>query len=111
MKRWESDGSLSSRSVPFQEQATASDRPPVTDRRRPRDQPRRAPRLTPDQLIAPHITRVGRFRKIDPTKPKPLPGCAKILGVLAWAGFVGEVARRAYRASRQADAPNVDRDV
>ena len=62
--------------------------------------PHRAPRLSPDQLIAPHITRVGRFRKVDPTTSRPLPGCAKIVGVVVWAAFVAEIVRRAWRASR-----------
>ena len=35
---------------------------------------RRAPRLGPDELIAPHITRVGRFRKRRPPQgPSPCP--------------------------------------
>jgi len=62
--------------------------------------PRRAPRLSPDDRIAPYITRRGRFRKLDPTKARKLPGCAAVLGVVAWATLLGEVLRRAAKASR-----------
>lgn len=61
---------------------------------------RRAPRLGPDQLIAEHITRVGRFRRINPAKPAQLPRFSKWLGVLGWAVFVAETVRRGRRASR-----------
>ncbi len=64
--------------------------------------PRRAPRLGPDDRIAPYITRRGRFRKLDPTKAHELPGCAAVLGVVAWAVLLGEVLRRAVKASRGA---------
>jgi hypothetical protein len=62
---------------------------------------RRAPRLGPDQLIAPHITRLGRWRKRDPRKAQKLPSMPKVLGVLAWAVFLEETVRRARRAVRQ----------
>ena len=63
---------------------------------------RRAPRLGPDDRIAPYITRRGRFRKVDPTKARKLPGCAAVLGVVAWAALLGEALRRAVKASRGA---------
>ena len=62
---------------------------------------RRAPRLGPDQLIAPHITRLGRFVQLDPRKPRPLPSFTKVLGVVGWAVFVEETLRRARRQVRQ----------
>ena len=58
---------------------------------------RRAPRLGPDELIADHITRLGRFRKRDPRKSRELPGCARVIGVIAWAAFLAELLRRARR--------------
>lgn len=61
---------------------------------------RRAPRLGPDELIAPYFTRRGRFRKVDPTKSRKLPHVSRLLGVLAWALLLGDVLRRAARASR-----------
>jgi hypothetical protein len=70
----------------------------------PRDARRRAPRLGPDQLIASHITRVGRFRKLDPRKARPLPRFTKFLGVVAWGVFLEESFRRARRAERGEDA-------
>ncbi len=74
--------------------------PPVSGASPRRPVPRRAPRLGPDDRIAPYITRRGRFRKIDPTKAHKLPGCAAVLGVVAWAVLLGEVLRRAVKASR-----------
>ena len=65
---------------------------------------RRAPRLSPDELIAPHITRLGRFRKINPTKPRPLPGFSKLLGVVGWAVLVEESFRRARKAVKSGAA-------
>jgi hypothetical protein len=61
---------------------------------------RRAPRLGPDQLIAAHITRLGRFRKLDPRKARKLPSIAKVAGVVAWGVFLEETFRRARRAER-----------
>ena len=61
----------------------------------------RAPRLGPDQLIAPHITRLGRFRKVNPTKPRKLPSLSKVLGVVGWAVLLGEAFRRARRATAE----------
>ena len=61
---------------------------------------RRAPRLGPDDLIAPHITRLGRFRKINPIKPRKLPGFSKFLGVVGWAVLVEESFRRARKAEK-----------
>ena len=60
---------------------------------------RRAPRLGPDELIAPHITRLGRFRAINPTKARKLPGFSKFLGVVGWAVLLEESYRRARKAS------------
>ena len=68
---------------------------------------RRAPRLGPDDLIATHFTRVGRFRKVDPTKPKTLPSFSRILGAVGWAVLMEESVRRARKAAK-ADAGAVD---
>lgn len=64
---------------------------------------RRAPRLGPDELLAPHITRLGRFRRIDPTKPAKLPAVSRVLGVVAWALLLEESVRRARRATQGED--------
>lgn len=61
---------------------------------------RRAPRLGPDARIAPYITRHGRFRKIDPSRGRPLPSVAKLLGAVGWAVLLGESLRRAWKAAR-----------
>ena len=67
---------------------------------------RRAPRLGPDEYIAKHITRVGRFRKINPLKPKKLPRVVHVLGVLGWAALLEESFRRARRVHRVKKAPD-----
>jgi hypothetical protein len=59
--------------------------------------------LGPDEFIAGHITRLGRFAKKDPRKSQPLPGCARVLGVIAWAGFLAEMLRRARRTQTPSD--------
>ncbi|MGH8903989.1 MAG: hypothetical protein ACRDYA_20505 [Egibacteraceae bacterium] len=64
--------------------------------------PPRAPRLRPDERIAPHITRVGRFRRVDPLQARSLPSFAKVLGVLGWAVLLGESFRRAVSTARAA---------
>ena len=61
------------------------------------EQGRRAPRLRPDERIAPHITRRGRFLARDPAKGRPLPSVWKLLGVVAWAGWMAYPAVRAWR--------------
>lgn len=63
--------------------------------------PRRAPRLGPDDRLASHLTRRGRFRKIDPRKARPLPKAARILATVGWAVLVEESLRRAYRSVRR----------
>jgi hypothetical protein len=68
--------------------------------------PRRAPRLGPDEFIAGHITRLGRFRKRDPRVARKLPGCSRTLGVVAWAVFLAEVLRRARRAQPEDSGPS-----
>ena len=65
----------------------------------------RAPRLGPDELIAPHFTRLGRFRAINPLKAKKLPKFSKFLGVVGWAVLVEESLRRARKAH------NVEQDT
>ena len=60
----------------------------------------RAPRLRPDQYLADSITRVGRFRRVDPRKGRDLPKLAHALGVAAWVGLLVESFRRARAASR-----------
>lgn len=62
---------------------------------------RRAPRLGPDDRIAAHITRVGRFRRIDPTRGRPLPKLVRVVGALAWAALLGESFRRAFAGRRK----------
>ncbi|MGH8904987.1 MAG: hypothetical protein ACRD0K_00320 [Egibacteraceae bacterium] len=62
--------------------------------------PGRAPRLRADERIAPYITRLGRFRRIDPAKSRPLPKFSQVLGALAWAALLGGSFRRALRAER-----------
>jgi hypothetical protein len=61
--------------------------------------PRRAPRLAPDQRIARHITRAGRFRRIDPTRTRR-PDPWRLAGALLWAGLLAEALRRARRRVR-----------
>ena len=76
--------------------------PPLRDPRE-RGRPaatRRAPRLGTDEYLAPYITRLGRFRKLDPRKARKLPSFTKAVGVLAWGVFVEETFRRARRAER-----------
>jgi len=60
----------------------------------------RAPRLRPDERIAPYITRIGRFRRVDPRQARSLPSLSQILGALGWAVLVGESFRRAMSAAR-----------
>ena len=64
---------------------------------------RRAPRLRPDERIAPYITRRGRFVGRDPAKGRPLPGVWKWVGVAAWAGWMAYPVVRAWR-ERDGDA-------
>ena len=61
---------------------------------------RRAPRLSPDEFIAPHITRLGRFRKRNPLKARDLPSVSKVAGVIGWAVLLEECFRRARRSVR-----------
>ena len=60
----------------------------------------RAPRLGPDQRIAGHVTRVGRFRRIDPSKGRQGPSRWALLGRLGWALLVAGSLRRAWRATQ-----------
>jgi hypothetical protein len=62
--------------------------------------PRRAPRLGPEDRIAPLMTRLGRWRSVDPLTPRPLPGVAKMVATVGWAVLVEESLRRAWVASR-----------
>ncbi|HWH31501.1 MAG TPA: hypothetical protein VNU01_02390 [Egibacteraceae bacterium] len=64
----------------------------------------RAPRLGPDQRIAAHVTRVGRFRRIDPSKGRRGPSRWALLGRLGWAVLVAESLRRAWRRSATGDS-------
>ncbi len=61
---------------------------------------RRAPRLGPDERIASRITRVGRFRAIDPRRGRPLPTLSKVLAFVGWAVLLEESFRRSRRAAR-----------
>jgi hypothetical protein len=59
----------------------------------------RAPRLGSDQRLAPRITRLGRFRRIDPLRSRPLPRLPAILAGAAWALLLEESFRRARKPS------------
>lgn len=61
---------------------------------------RRAPRLGPDQRIAAHITRTGRFTHVDPSRGRPLPGWVRWFGFAGWLTFCAETLRRARRAAK-----------
>lgn len=61
---------------------------------------RRAPRLAPDERIAPYVTRLGRFRALDPSVGRPLPALPRILAATAWAVLLGETLRRAVARDR-----------
>jgi hypothetical protein len=65
--------------------------------------PRRAPRLGPQDHIAPYLTRRGRFATIDPLEPRRLPIWPKWLGVLGWAGLLGGALYKAWSATREPD--------
>ena len=62
--------------------------------------PRRAPRLGPGASIAGHITRRGRFARIDPRKGRPPPAVTHWFAVVGWALLVEESLRRAWVAAR-----------
>ena len=66
--------------------------------------PRRAPRLRPDERIAPYIPRRGRFRRFDPSKGRKLPSRWAWLGTGLWAAWMGYAGVRAWRASQE-DGP------
>jgi len=63
---------------------------------------RRAPRLAPDERIAPYVTRRGRFARLDPAVGRPLPAISKVLASVAWAVLLGESYRRARASTRAA---------
>lgn len=69
---------------------------------------RRAPRLGPGDRLAPHFTRRGRFRKIDPLQPRELPRFGRLAAVLGWAVLVEESLRRAYRSVQATRVPGQD---
>lgn len=69
------------------------------------DRGRRAPRLGPGERIAPHLTRVGRFRTLDPLQTRPLPPWPRLAGTLVWALLVEECLRRARVRARAGPAP------
>lgn len=60
---------------------------------------RRAPRLEPDERLAPYVTRVGRFRRVEPLRAPPLPKPSRVVAVLGWALLLAESMRRARAAS------------
>lgn len=64
---------------------------------------RRAPRLRPEQRLAPYMTRHGRFRAINPGRGRPLPKLVKVLATLGWGVLVAESFRRAVSTVRAAD--------
>ena len=61
--------------------------------------PRRAPRLGPHERLAPYVTRVGRFRRVDPLRAPPLPKPSRVIAVMGWALLLVESMRRARAAS------------
>jgi hypothetical protein len=64
---------------------------------------RRAPRLSPDDRIAPHLARRGRFAKIDPLKPRARPSWSKVLGTLGWAALLGGAFYKAWSVTRPSE--------
>jgi hypothetical protein len=64
---------------------------------------RRAARLGPDERIAPHLTRGGRFARIDPLKAATRPTLPRILGAVGWAILTVESLRRARGMVRGTD--------
>ncbi|MDP8969867.1 MAG: hypothetical protein M3N52_05120 [Actinomycetota bacterium] len=60
----------------------------------------RAPRLGPDDRIAPNVTRAGRFRAVDPAETRPLPSLPRLLGAVGWALLLEECLRRAWTRAR-----------
>jgi hypothetical protein len=72
---------------------------------------RRAPRLGPHERIAKRITRLGRFRKIDPRRGRPLPSLPSLVAVVGWTVLLEESFRRAIAAARAAGrSPSAVRD-
>lgn len=67
---------------------------------------RRAPRLGPGTYLAPLLARRGRFARVDPLKPRPLPGIARILGVAGWSGLLGYAGWQAWRRRDSGEAPS-----
>ena len=63
--------------------------------------PRHAPRLSPQERLAPHLRRRGRFAKIDPLEPRPFPTWPKVVGVLGWAGLLGGAGYTAWKRSQE----------
>lgn len=64
--------------------------------------PRRAPRLRPDERIAPYLTRRGRFAALDPGTARPLPRPWAVIGSAAWAAWLGVIGWRAWREEQAA---------
>jgi len=58
---------------------------------------RRAPHLGPQERLAPYVTRLGRFRALDPSRGRPLPGLPQVLAFLGWAALLALSFRRAGR--------------
>lgn len=58
---------------------------------------RRAPRLRADERLAPRITRLGRFRRIDPLRSRPFPRLSAVLGTSAWALLLVQSFRRSRK--------------
>jgi hypothetical protein len=71
---------------------------------------RRAPRLAPEERIAPYLTRVGRFRRIDPTVGRA-PSLTHVAAGVGWALLVVESLRRARRGVSGGAGPPVSRGV
>ena len=59
--------------------------------------PPAAPRLGPREYIYDRITRVGIFRRIDPSKPGRVWSRWEWLAMLAWIGIVVGSVARAWR--------------
>lgn len=61
---------------------------------------KRAPRLAPDEHIAPYLTRRGRFVGLDPLEGRRLPSVLKVLAAAGWAAMTGYAFWRAWKDTR-----------
>lgn len=59
-----------------------------------------APRWSPDRPLAERITRVGRWKRVDPTQPGRLWSWGRWMGFAGWVGLVAGTLLRAWQRSR-----------